>query len=49
MSLIHHFIITRWLREQKKMEIFVEPRVKVELMTESSYFDFVQTWKDGEQ
>lgn len=49
MSLIHHFIIIRWLREQKKMEIFVEPRVKVELMTESSYFDFVQTWKDGEQ
>lgn len=49
MYLIYHFVITRWLREQKKMEIFVEPRVKVELMTESPNFDFVQTWKDGEQ
>ncbi|GAB4835244.1 hypothetical protein Ancab_000153 [Ancistrocladus abbreviatus] len=36
----------RWLREQKKLDIFVEPRVRSELLTESSYFDFVQTWKD---
>ncbi|RVW18252.1 NAD(H) kinase 1 [Vitis vinifera] len=41
--------MVRWLREQKKMEIFVEPRVKVELMTESPNFDFVQTWKDDKE
>jgi len=37
------------LREQKKLDIYVEPRVRVDLLTESSYFNFVQTWKDGEQ
>ncbi|KAG6632401.1 hypothetical protein CIPAW_13G156900 [Carya illinoinensis] len=39
----------RWLREQKKLDIYVEPRVRVELLTGLSYFSFVQTWKDGEQ
>lgn len=38
--------MVRWLKEQKKLHIFVEPRVRVELLTESSYFNFVQTWKD---
>ncbi|KAL3653354.1 NAD kinase 1 [Castilleja foliolosa] len=38
--------MVRWLKEQKKLNIFVEPRVKSELMTESSYFSFVQTWLD---
>lgn len=37
----------RWLKEQKKLNIFVEPRVKSELMAESSYYSFVQTWQDG--
>lgn len=47
-----HFLLllfARWLREQKKLDIYVEPRVQVDLLTESSYFNFVQTWKDGEQ
>lgn len=41
-------LISRWLREQKKLNIYVEPRVRAELLTESSYFNFVRTWKDGE-
>ncbi|KAF5471184.1 hypothetical protein F2P56_011639 [Juglans regia] len=41
--------MVRWLREQKKLEIYVEPRVRVELLTESSYFNFVQTWKDEKE
>jgi NAD+ kinase len=43
------FSFARWLREKKKLDIYVEPRVRVDLLTESSYFNFVQTWKDGEQ
>ncbi|XP_062014891.1 NAD(H) kinase 1 isoform X1 [Rosa rugosa] len=38
--------MVRWLREQKKLDIYVEPRVRVELVTESSYYNFVQTWKE---
>ncbi|KAL3828207.1 hypothetical protein ACJIZ3_017009 [Penstemon smallii] len=38
--------MVRWLKEQKKINIFVEPRVKAELLTESSYYSFVQTWID---
>ncbi|KAG8388979.1 hypothetical protein BUALT_Bualt02G0181500 [Buddleja alternifolia] len=38
--------MVRWLKEQKKLIIFVEPRVKSELLTESSYYNFVQTWLD---
>ncbi|KAF8398351.1 hypothetical protein HHK36_017278 [Tetracentron sinense] len=41
--------MVRWLKEQKKIDIFVEPRVRTELLTESSYFNFVQTWKDDEE
>lgn len=41
------FWIVRWLKEQKKLNIFVEPRVKSELLTESSFYNFVETWKDG--
>ncbi|KAK2641174.1 hypothetical protein Ddye_022937 [Dipteronia dyeriana] len=41
--------MVRWLRDQRKLNIYVEPRVKVELLTESSYFNFVQTWKDDEE
>jgi hypothetical protein len=43
------FIITRWLRQHKKLQIYVEPRVKVELLSESSYFNFIDTWSDGKQ
>ncbi|XP_068338458.1 NAD(H) kinase 1-like isoform X1 [Pyrus communis] len=38
--------MVRWLSEQKKLNIYVEPRVRAELLTESSYFNFVHTWKD---
>ncbi|XP_057953649.1 NAD(H) kinase 1 isoform X1 [Malania oleifera] len=41
--------MVRWLKEQKKLEIFVEPRVRVELLTESAYFNSVQTWKDDKE
>nr|XP_043609641.1 NAD(H) kinase 1 [Erigeron canadensis] len=37
--------MVRWLKE-KKLNIFVEPRVRAELVTESSYYNFVQTWND---
>ncbi|XP_051142396.1 NAD(H) kinase 1-like isoform X2 [Andrographis paniculata] len=38
--------IVRWLKEQKKLNIFVEPIVKAELLAESSYYSFLQTWQD---
>ncbi|KAG2674844.1 hypothetical protein I3760_13G156200 [Carya illinoinensis] len=38
-----------WLREQKKLDIYIEPRVRVELLAGSSYFSFVQTWKDEKE
>ncbi|WCJ36873.1 NAD kinase 1 [Euphorbia peplus] len=41
--------MVRWLREFKKLKVYVEPRVKSELLTESSYFDFLQTWKDDKE
>lgn len=41
--------MVRWLREKKKLDIYVEPRVRVDLLTESSYFNFVQTWKDDKE
>uniref|UniRef100_A0A2P2L4S6 NAD(+) kinase n=1 Tax=Rhizophora mucronata TaxID=61149 RepID=A0A2P2L4S6_RHIMU len=37
--------MVRWLREHKNLNIYVEPRVRSELLMESSYFSFVQTWK----
>ncbi|XP_043692476.1 putative NAD kinase 3 [Telopea speciosissima] len=41
--------MARWLNDQKKINVYVEPRVRTELLSESSYFDFVQTWKDDEE
>ncbi|KAL6205069.1 hypothetical protein ACLB2K_022333 [Fragaria x ananassa] len=38
--------MVRWLREQKGLDIYVEPRVRGELVTESSYYNFVHTWKE---
>ncbi|XP_073273983.1 NAD(H) kinase 1-like [Primulina huaijiensis] len=43
------FEMVRWLKEQKKLNIFVEPRVKNELLAESSYYGFVQTWLDDKE
>lgn len=42
------FELVRWLKEQKKLNIYVEPQVRSELLDESPSFDFVQTWKDDE-
>ncbi|CAH9070553.1 unnamed protein product [Cuscuta europaea] len=39
----------RWLKEQKNMNIFVEPRVRAELLSELSYYQFVQTWGGEEE
>ncbi|CAD6234814.1 unnamed protein product [Miscanthus lutarioriparius] len=41
--------MVRWLREHKNTNIFVEPRVKKELLTGDSYYNFVQTWDDDEE
>ncbi|KAL2596156.1 hypothetical protein AAZV13_11G085900 [Glycine max] len=38
-----------WLRQQKNLHIYVEPHVRVELLTESSYFNFVETWNDDRE
>lgn len=40
--------MVRWLKEEKKLNIFVEIRVKEELLEESQYFNFVQTWEKDE-
>lgn len=45
----HLFILSRWLKELKKLDVYVEPRVRTELLTESSDFNYVHTWKDGKQ
>ncbi|PWZ31122.1 putative NAD kinase 1 [Zea mays] len=39
----------RWLREHKNINIFVEPRVSKELLTEDSYYNFVQSWDNDEE
>ncbi|XP_020585772.1 putative NAD kinase 3 [Phalaenopsis equestris] len=41
--------MVRWLKDEKKINVFVEPRVRVELLTASSNFSFVQTWKDDDE
>ncbi|XP_031100808.1 NAD(H) kinase 1 isoform X2 [Ipomoea triloba] len=41
--------MVRWLKEQKNLNIFVEPRVRAELLSELSYYNFVQTWEDDEE
>ncbi|XP_022729891.1 NAD(H) kinase 1-like isoform X2 [Durio zibethinus] len=41
--------MVRWLKEKKKINIYVEPRVRVELLTESTNFNYVQTWKDDRE
>lgn len=39
--------VDRWLKDVKEMDIFVEPRVKRELMSSSPAFTFVHTWDTG--
>lgn len=39
----------RWLRQHKKLQVYVEPRVQVDLLEESSYFNFVETWSDDKE
>ncbi|KAL4335275.1 hypothetical protein GQ457_07G036550 [Hibiscus cannabinus] len=41
--------MVRWLKEKKKLNIYVEPRVRAELLTESSDFNYVQTWEDDRE
>ncbi|KAL3580056.1 hypothetical protein D5086_017891 [Populus alba] len=41
--------MVRWLKDHKKLNIYVEPRVMGELLSESSYFNFVHTWKDEKE
>ncbi|PSR86814.1 NAD(H) kinase [Actinidia chinensis var. chinensis] len=41
--------MVRWLKEKKKLNIVVEPRVRIELLTDASYYSFVQTWQDDEE
>ncbi|KAF8009225.1 hypothetical protein BT93_J0269 [Corymbia citriodora subsp. variegata] len=38
--------IIRWLKNHKNLNIYVEPHVQSELLTDSSSFEFVQTWQD---
>ncbi|KAH9602527.1 hypothetical protein KSS87_002089 [Heliosperma pusillum] len=40
--------LIRWLKQEKHLNIYVEPRVRSELLDESSCFNFVQTWKNDE-
>ncbi|KAF6140757.1 hypothetical protein GIB67_035184 [Kingdonia uniflora] len=37
----------RWLKDYKGIDVFVEPQVRIELLSDSPYFNFVQTWVDG--
>ncbi|XP_057484109.1 NAD(H) kinase 1 isoform X2 [Actinidia eriantha] len=41
--------MVRWLKEKKKLNIVVEPRVRIELLTDSSYYSFIQTWQDDNE
>ncbi|XP_039059245.1 NAD(H) kinase 1-like isoform X2 [Hibiscus syriacus] len=41
--------MVRWLKEKKKLNVYVEPRVRAELLAESSNFNHVQTWKDDSE
>ncbi|THU57891.1 hypothetical protein C4D60_Mb03t08360 [Musa balbisiana] len=41
--------MVRWLKNRKKIDVFVEPRVRTELLNEASCFEFVQTWENDEE
>ncbi|GKA20907.1 NAD(H) kinase 1 [Tanacetum coccineum] len=38
-----------WLKEKEKLNIYVEPQVRNELLTESIYYNFVKTWNDDQE
>ncbi|KAI6669579.1 hypothetical protein NL676_004464 [Syzygium grande] len=38
--------MVRWLKDHNNLNIYVEPSVRSELLTDSSSFKFVQTWQD---
>lgn len=40
--------MVKWLKEVEGMDIFLEPRVRKELLTESNFYTFVQTWETDE-
>ncbi|XP_078442768.1 NAD kinase 1 [Wolffia australiana] len=40
--------MVRWLRYCKNINVFVEPRVRTELLEEGSEFNFLQTWENEE-
>ncbi|KAF4387280.1 hypothetical protein F8388_016689 [Cannabis sativa] len=40
--------MVRWLKDYKNLEIYVEPRVRKYLLEKSPYFEFVHTWRDGD-
>lgn len=44
---MYYLFFCRWLKEHKKINVVVEPRVSKELLTEDSYYNFIQTWDDG--
>jgi len=41
--------MVRWLKEHKNINVFVEPRVSKELITEDSSYNFIQTWDNGKR
>lgn len=41
--------MVKWLKEEKGMTIFVEPRVKKELLGEGAFYCFVQSWETDEE
>ncbi|MQL77885.1 hypothetical protein Taro_010307 [Colocasia esculenta] len=41
--------MVRWLKDHRKMDVYVEPRVRAELLMEGSEFSFVQTWEHDEE
>lgn len=41
--------MVKWLKEEKNMSIFVEPRVKKELLAEGVFYRFVQSWETDEE
>ncbi|CAD6333934.1 unnamed protein product [Miscanthus lutarioriparius] len=41
--------MVRWLKEHNNMNVFVEPRVRKELLAEDSYFSFIQTCNNDQE
>ncbi|KAJ3676271.1 hypothetical protein LUZ60_003683 [Juncus effusus] len=41
--------MVRWLKQRQKINVFMEPLMRKELVTNDTYFDFIQTWQDDEE